>query len=430
MRQRRSTSFVRLLVRAKSMRATPLRRALWFGIVVAAVVSACGDNARIAGDAGIPDGGMPDGGSPDAPPEDLATMCGGIPTTLQEWERCYLKRLCETAVHCSRLNQYTDVQECIGLFDAANGGELTFEERERRRAVDAGRASLDVSAFTQCLVELSPRRCSTAGTAPSCATRFVGTIADGASCYSDAECASPGARCAPADCGESCCLGVCEPRAKVGEPCSTLECEPGLRCGSQSKCVIGDIGSQCTDFLDCDPNAWCDQNAGICKPDLQEGDKCNDLIQCGGETTCVGRKLGESGNPGRCLRVTEPGDVCDQRCLGNLYCYRPNLNEMGACRLLPKHGEGCADYCIGINEHCERGLCVTRPGVGDPCSNGSCRTGLFCTDELDATNPGVCRSRLQDGEGECNQPAQCQSYICSGGQGRPGSCQPTLNTCP
>jgi hypothetical protein len=28
-------------------------------------------------------------------------MCGAVPTTTDEWERCRVKRLCENDVHCS-----------------------------------------------------------------------------------------------------------------------------------------------------------------------------------------------------------------------------------------------------------------------------------------------------------------------------------------
>jgi len=395
--------------------------------VLATLVLGCGDNIRpptfIGDDA--------DASVPDAPEVvDLAAMCGAMPETVEEWERCYLKRYCETIVHCVEDNLYSNAQECIDLVDAVSGGMLSFEAHERERSIAAGRASLDRAAFTQCLVELSPKRCATAWTAPACATRYAGTIPDNQSCYSDAECVSPGARCESQICSDSCCLGTCKARPKLGYPCGGfVECEPGLVCGLTSHtCVTGDVNTPCGDpFGGCDAGAWCD--AGICKVDRVEGDPCDSLLQCGGETSCVG--LRREIEPARCRRVTEIGDTCDWYCLGNLYCDLSNPQGFGVCRELPKHGEGCGLFtpCVGQNERCERGLCVARAAVNQPCSDGDCLPGLFCTDQLGATNP-VCRDRMTDGELGCNQPAQCQSYICDGSQSASGECQPLQTTCP
>lgn len=386
---------------------------------------ACGDNgASVSGDV---DGGDPmDAGvdaPPDAPPESLAAMCGGAePQTLAEWDACFVKRQCEVIVNCSELNLYADVSECIALLDAVNGGRLGFEAFERERSIAAGRAALDEVAFTQCLRELDSRQCGTAGKPPSCGSRFAGTVADVEACLSDAECLSSGASCAPADCGDSCCLGTCEPRPGLDEPCLDLfDCEPGLKCSISSfTCITGDVGTPCPHRVDCDPGAWCD--GGVCRPDFGEGEPCSSLLQCGGETTCVA---------GQCRRVTEPGDACDEFCFGNLYCDLSGAG-LGVCRPLPSNGQPCGALlpCLGQTQRCGAGgVCVERSDLGDPCTDGSCLPGLFCSDQLGEANP-VCRAPLADGASECNQPAQCQSHICSGDESAPGSCQPSQTSCP
>lgn len=362
-------------------------------------------------------------------PADLVAMCGAMPTTPEDWERCYLKRNCERVLNCESMNLFSSVPECVELLDAVSGGQLAFEARERSRAIAAGRASIAVDTFTQCLVDMDPKRCVDPAFSISCATRFSGTIPDNQGCYTDIECISPGAACSPEDCGDSCCLGTCTPRITEGEPCNTyFGCEPGFKCTVEGFCVSGDVGSLCNDNGDCDPDAWCDRVAGACKRDLPEGALCRDFAQCSGETACVG--LTRTVEPPRCRRVNVEGDACDWFCLGNLYCDLSNSEGLGVCRSLPKHNESCGPFlpCIGKNEICHLGTCVTRPGKGQPCLDGACLRGLFCGDQLDLANP-VCRALLEDGQ-DCQQSDQCQSHVCNENKDTSGQCQPWQNTCP
>lgn len=390
-----------------------------------------GPGTPIDGGTGTPiDAGV----MPDAPPPEpgeLAAMCGTEPSTPDQWERCRVKRYCETLVHCSERNLYTDASECIQLFNAVNNGDIGFDAFENKRSVTAGRASLDVAAFTQCLRDFSTGSCNTAATSPSCATRYVGTIADGQPCFSNAECRSPGASCTPRDCGDSCCTGTCTPLPKLGEPCHELVggCEPGLVCNVGSKrCVVGDAGSQCDDRTACDAGNWC--NNGLCAPDLPEGAVCDSPLQCGGETSCVG-KFTRNTTP-RCLHLTSEGDACDGVCFGNLLCVGANGTVLGACRPLPGLNENCDPSvgCVGRNHRCRSdGNCVQRTGLNMPCKDGECLPGLFCTDQLSPTNP-VCRALFADGDMGCTQDAQCQSHICSGSPSAAGQCLPSRSTCP
>lgn len=401
-------------------------------IVLAVVAAACGqptpslvgddvagDDAGVDPDAGIDDG--PPADIPDAPPP--AVACGTNPTTPEEWEACYLQHWCEMLVHCDEWNLYRSVEECVANYDAVSGGKVAFDNAERRRAIAAGRATLDVPSFTQCLAELSPARCSTAATAPSCKLRYRGTIPDQGACYTDAECRSPGARCEPQECGNSCCMGTCVPRKKLGEDCGDFDaCEPGIVCSIVSrKCVIGDINAACGSLYDCDANAWC--GTGTCRADLTAGQTCNSILQCGGETSCVGLMRMPVGQA-TCRKVTAAGDPCDWFCMGNFYCSLP-ATGLGVCKPLPAHNQACDALlpCVGQNEWCDQGTCVTRDAVGQACSEGTCLPGLFCTSQLGAGSP-VCSARLPVGA-TCNRAAQCQSFICGGGQ-----CQPLQTSCP
>jgi hypothetical protein len=391
------------------------------GLTALVLVAACaGPPGHLDGDGAGPDGidaGAPDdaGAADDAPPETLEEMCGAEPEALADWEACHLRRTCEARAYCGEFNLFLDAQECIDRVDATEGGRLTYEAFERARSIAAGLASLDVEQFTECLRELSPDRCTTAVMAPSCALRFAGTLADGEPCRSDIECASPGATCQPADCGDSCCEGTCQPRIALGEPCDDFfACEPGLVCSvDRLICVLGDLGSPCESSAECDPGGFCGEE-GHCERDRGEGEPCDSLFQCDGTTLCVG--LRREVEPARCLRASQPGDTCDWFCRGNHDCALPEQG-FGVCTELPTHGEPCSLLrpCVGRGEICgDQGFCVTRGGVGDPCQGGTCMPELLCTDELGAEEP-VCRERLADDEAGCLEPSHCASYVCDDG---------------
>jgi hypothetical protein len=404
----------------------------WLGRarVILLAAAACGRSSS-GTDGGLPPDATGDG-AVDAPVVDLATMCGSEPTTTEDWERCRAKRFCETHVHCSVSNLYASAQECIDLGNGVSGGQIAFDAFESARSVAAGRASINVAEFTQCLREFSPQRCTTAATAPSCALRYTGTVADGQGCFSDAECLSAGATCAPHDCGASCCMGTCTPRAKLGEPCNDYgTCEPGLICSFVSlTCVTGDVGSACH-VIDCDAGNWCDMKSKTCKPDLAEGDIClgqdAGLDQCRGETVCAGKPVAH------CLRATSVGDKCGFLCRGNLFCDRSQVDEdsLGVCRSLPMLNEPCSDFtgCIGANVRCVQGQCVPKAGPEEPCPDGKCLAGLFCTQELGDANP-LCSALFVDGQSGCKQDAHCQSHLCTGDPTTAGQCLSAQATCP
>jgi hypothetical protein len=393
------------------------------------------DGSGAPDDAGVPDGtgttgGPGDGGSADAgnDPTDLATICGGTaPVTLDDWEDCYLKRTCEWEVGCPTENTFRDAADCIESWDGVQGGKLAADRRARKRAVEQGRASIDVAAFTQCLVRTSATRCDTALHDAACLTRFTGTIADGAGCFTGVDCASPGAVCAPSDCTGACCLGTCQRKFRLGEACQLFDsCEPGLRCTGRM-CVSGDAGTPCArgSVNQCDFGTFCDSQTLRCTPTLAPGSACTQLLQCGGDETCVGLSV-SSADPGQCQRVSRPGDACDNFCFGNLYCDAAS----STCRALPALGQACTELipCAGANTICDSGRCVVRSDVAVACSGQTCLPGLFCTSELGDSDP-VCAERRAVNQA-CAAPSHCESFLCSGTSGQHGACLPWSDTCP
>lgn len=401
-------------------------------LVVIFVVAGCGDN--LSGDANSPADAGSDGpvDAPvdvhvDTPPSSLTELCGTEPPATSDvnyidyWESCYKRRWCEVQVGCVPQSSFRDVQECLDRSDEVEGSRLVAELRERRRAVDHARASLDVAAFTQCLIDTSGDRCTTVQSSVACATRFTGTIADGGGCYADIECASPGATC-ESSCSDACCLGTCRPKFREGEMCDLFEsCEPGLVC--HRTCLSGDIDAPCGSNRDCDSNAWC--NAGRCSADLAPGAACTSPLQCGGRSSCIGLSIVDS-SPGHCLSISRAGDRCDYFCYGNLYC-----DGSGTCRDLPGLDQSCSGLapCGGVDNICSNGRCVQRGGVDASCtSSRTCMPGLFCTSELNDPKPTCALPGAVDQP--CVAPSHCESYLCSGTSGQPGVCLTWSDSCP
>ena len=410
-------------------------------IGIAAGFAACGspspDSLSGPGDGGgtgPSDGGIAladaPGGLPDAMEiTDLATICGGHePHSFDEWEDCYRQRRCEWEVGCVSLNSYRDVEDCLVSGDAVSGGRLSAERRERKRAVDDGTATINTDKFQRCLVGTSATHCNTALYDADCLTRYTGTVGDGGSCLTDVDCASPGAAC-HATCSDACCEGTCQPRPTEGQPCKLYQsCAPGLVCNGTT-CLSGDLGTPCSDVGDCDANAWCDVRAknqpGKCRPTFPVGAECTSLLQCGEDTSCIGASISSS-KPGHCLRDSRPGDPCDWMCYGNLYC------DGKMCRDLPALGDSCPPNnsipCAGTNTMCPDGRCVLRSEVGSACGDQTCLPGLFCTSKLGDPHP-TCAARRAEGAA-CNDPGQCESYVCSGNMTQSGICLAWHDTCP
>jgi len=418
-------------------------RGVWLTMIVAACAASPSGPSLVGpidggpvepGDAGPGrDGGPIDGSvmAPDDPPDstDLAVLCGAVPTTFDQWEDCYRKRKCQFDVGCFPTYPFRDVADCVAAGDAVSGGQQSADRRERKRALDEGRATLNVAAFTQCLIRTSASRCNTAFYDPACLTRYTGTVADNGSCLTDIDCASPDATCT-STCHDACCAGTCQPKFRLGEACLKFaSCEPGLRCNGIT-CVSGDIGSSCPlgSVNWCDFGTFCDPKTLRCTPTLALGATCTELLQCGGNMSCVGTSIVNS-DPGHCLRIAKPGDRCDDQCFGDLYCDRAT----DTCHSLPTLNQSCSALvpCAGSDLMCNSSrICVLRSNADVSCGGQSCMPGLFCTTELgDPPATAKCAARRGVG-GTCTAPSHCESFLCSGTAGQPGMCLAWSDTCP
>src|SRR5262249_32727488 len=124
-----------------------------------------------------------------------------------------------------------------------------------------------------------------------------------------------GARCDPElECTSTTTGSLCAPPKKAGDSC------PNGSCGSTENCPTNP--TVCSN-----PNLWCDSTSQSCRPGVVEGAAC--------------------GPPGDAGSIA--GSIA---CASNLWCDQVFLDKPGICR--------------------------TAGGLGAPCNDLGCSTGLHC----------------------------------------------------
>jgi hypothetical protein len=235
--------------------------------------------------------------------------------------------------------------------------------------ITTGRVRYDDAAAASCMAAIAALPCSegfelTPKKEPSCAQMFKGTLADGARCFVDEECASR--VCLSDFCG-GCCAGVCAPSPAGGE------------------------GAVCIDRRrDCRDGLYCDtvSPSPTCKKQLPAG--------------------------AACIRT-------ETDCLDGLSCIGPRGAE--TCAAPPADGEPCDPderVCANFDYYCDETewRCLKSRPAGSPCGStdywsSQCEDAAECID-------GICRSQL--GPGEPCDSFQSAWHLCLGGYCEGGVC--------
>jgi hypothetical protein len=255
-----------------------------------------------------------------------------------------------------------------------------------------------------------------AGASFLAACDFRGSLAAGAPCNENFQCASAVCVGAHETLGTggplpSTC-GACAPTAAIGESCSSSGCGPGAICAGGAVCVSVTYGAL---------GASCAANASLCAPGLycsspppqtghcvgfpgNVGDSCSNSIWCAGTLACGGTSQ-------TCQQTASAGGSCstDQDCAYGLVCVQNT--SPGVCTAVTSVMPG--ESCGGIATQCLVGLCYrngpqstplgdggvpTCPIVipdGQPCSygprNATCGTYSACFNSKSALGgTGVC----------------------------------------
>lgn len=265
------------------------------------------------------------------------------------------RALCTRFVSCANADFVDDDYDCVKI---ARSQCATVVESEH---VTAGAADIDA-----CRSRVENLSCNQAFGGGLDCDFPAGTLADGAACKEDVECASSSCLKGFADCG------TCGVAPGEGQDCVKFECARGLRCASDGKCraerTAGESCQQptqpCASGFDCVAGV-CTEPASLvgaaCDPDDDDGlsaPRCNLLqgLYCGEETR-------------KCLALTvaQPGEVCGLVDASAIAC--------------------TVSYQCVLDEDSSRGICMRRAAVGQPCGDDSpgrreCDLGLSCRDSV------------------------------------------------
>ena len=192
-------------------------------------------------------------------------------------------------------------------------------------------------------------------------------------------------------CDQGQCLGGQSLVCDDGDKCNGLEtCDGNTGCVGGQSLVCND-GDLCNGLETCDPETGCVGGQSLA---CDDGDKCNGLETCDPETGCMG---------GQSL-VCDDGDKCN-----GLETCSPETGCVGGQSL------ECSDDNVCTDDSCDPDSgCVYAPLTGPECDDGS-----ECT-ELDLCDGGEC---VGTGSKNCDDANVCTDNSCDPELG----CVTTLN---
>jgi hypothetical protein len=253
---------------------------------------------------------------------------------------------------------------------------------------------------------------------------------------------------------------------RLGEACNGLgfgadECAPGLKCGPFSMCIEptclawrapGAEGELCHDGTHaraCAEGLVCDRGVtDCCRPPYEEGEACGGAYVCAEGLSCFDPTQ-EDSSDATCVRPVAEGEPCfnGRGCAEGLTCRTVADQFLGVCAPPLAEGSACLAPLDCASENCLGGLCVARPGEGEPCS-WSCTEGVVCNfsaqppvcakecveggpcrgpervcdADLRCTNQLICSRPVPDGEACGNADQVCaEGSVCSNGLCGPGT---------
>ena len=350
-----------------------------FGI---ALLSACGgssDKAAAPSDAAMP--------GPDA-----AIVETGVPTKGGSDAKTVASGCEHAAALCAKLD------ECAPFFLKAGYGDTATCAARLTQACTAQSLSsgsgMTEANILACEASLVTTTCNDvfANNLPACT--FHGTLADGATCGDNSQCAS--AFCSH---GGNLC-GVCAPKGPAGAACpsgSSDECQTGLVCGSGKICVApGVLGGACDDATQpCLSGSFC-TTAKTCASTVAAGQECpGAYLNLGDGTLCLGKSTAANPQISAQIGTASKGQPCGLAPGTGMPATLCAPGGVAACTLvsgaiqlfgLPTKGLCAAPVEDGFT--CAPGdLCL--PGA--QCISGTCQipSGRYCTQTTQTIDAGI-----------------------------------------
>jgi hypothetical protein len=306
--------------------------------------------------------------------------------------------------YCEALGLWSDLKETNSLarkVAAAQQGRLKYDG-------NVAQACLDALATTGCDMWQQGGR-YTIGT-DACLRFFSGgSVADGAACTVDLECA-PGSACMFKS---GCDQGACTSSGSGEECVSDDQCPKNNICASQCRAVtLKGLGEYCDAAgLFCQAGLTCctasSYSSNVCEPPVTEGSLCDYTSDCADGLIC----LQASGNTLKtCQRIAAKGEACQApgQCGGivmsNLTCDltaqvcvdMPSSGPCGDGKLFGSRCDIATSYCGGTADAptCLPYSTITTAAVGEAC--GSAATG-----KVECDSSGYCELSSADFTGTC-----------------------------
>jgi hypothetical protein len=391
-------------------------RAATVPAVALSLVLACGSD-----EGATPNGpGGVDGGSrePDATTAtgggDGSSGQGAAPIPLGDLCPLFTQDLCIYLMQCSHA-RYRDLDHCKAELDCYGLPQLEAAAAE-------GGVIYDPAQVGACNARFLADPCGFAFFlfAPDifevlsyCPGTITPQLEAGTPCVSSGECTA-GLYCKK----DSGCPGTCTPFAKVGESCAgSARCDAQLECTTVLSGPLTDVcelpkkaGDSCAestcgstencpaDPTQCsNPNLWCDSTSKTCKPGAREEEACGPPQDAG----------------------TSAGEVA---CASNLWCDQVFLGKPGICRAAGGVGAPCNDLGCSSGLHCAGyvplgagatlGHCVGPSSAGGPCrSSSDCQGGSYCGDGTCGGGKPV--GATCQGDTDCLAGLTCHSATCA-----------------
>lgn len=328
------------------------------------LVAACGGGADSSSSSGGPTGGTG--------PDTAALFCDQLYTSFVDRLAACLKAPAAYVAH-----NIDKAKLCASPVAAVAAGKAVYDRGAAGRCLDAyANATCDgLTAVRDERIDL-----------PDCRAAVTGTVAAGATCLSDSECAS--GRC-NSNMIDGCGL-TCSPSLPAGVRCSTnRNCEPGNFCyyGSvypaptcQPQANRPGEGQSCTG-VDCAPGLYCT---------LSTGGVCKKFITSGACTT------GKEMAPGYgCFSgVAKPYVAMGSQCITSFdcgpgaFCAYSVAAAANVCSQLPVVGQDCVQSrgaweCLG-------GICNVISLTQANCVEVTPDSMLYCATTWDCQSTGYC----------------------------------------
>jgi hypothetical protein len=285
-------------------------------------------DARADGPATTPDAAIPIDVAPDVVSVDF---CAG-----------YAVRFCERLLICSR--PYLN-----GVYGGMQPCQERLELQCRLEALLPG-TGLDATTGAACGQAMMAAACEDllGNTIPAC--QLKGTLAKGAACGSNAQCASGFCRMP-----ETAFCGKCDTPGAADATCDSDDaCEFPLVCSKAGRCAKGGIeGELCNETQPCKPGPLFCGFDNTCKRPSPEGMACNRSAPAPLQPCEIGFVCRPSAN-GLCrgIRLVDAGQTCGISGSNVVLCSGSGSCVNQVCKPPGKDGESCTAAPMGDSGGC------------------------------------------------------------------------------